>query len=111
MTQFFRDILEWIYGLVGSYGLAVMIFTLLIRTILTPLEISSRKGMRKMALIQPKINALQQKYGKDQAKLQQKQQELMKKEHYNGKGQTYHESDRRGRLPPRKTVADHSCGL
>ena len=83
MTQFFRDILEWIYGLVGSYGLAVMIFTLLIRTILTPLETSSRKGMRKMALIQPKINALQQKYGKDQAKLQQKQQELMKKEHYN----------------------------
>ena len=83
MTQFFRSILEWIYGLVGSYGLAVVCFTLLIRTILTPLEISSRKGMRKMAQIQPKINALQQKYGKDQAKLQQKQQELMRKEHYN----------------------------
>ena len=83
MTQFFRSILEWIYGVVGSYGLAVMIFTMLIRTVLTPLEISSRKGMRKMSAIQPKLNALQQKYGKDQAKLQQKQQELMKKEHYN----------------------------
>lgn len=83
MTQFFRSILEWIYSWVGSYGVAVVLFTLLIRTILTPLEISSRKGMRKMAAIQPKINALQQKYGKDQAKLQQKQQELMKKEHYN----------------------------
>ena len=78
-----RSILEWIYGLVGNYGVAVVIFTLLIRTILTPLEISSRKGMRKMSEIQPKLNALQQKYGKDQAKLQQKQQELMKKEHYN----------------------------
>ncbi|MBQ9299862.1 MAG: YidC/Oxa1 family membrane protein insertase [Clostridia bacterium] len=83
MTQFFRNILEWIYGLVGSYGVAVVLFTLLIRGILTPLEISSRKGMRKMATIQPKLNALQQKYGKDQAKLQQKQQELMKKENYN----------------------------
>ena len=83
MTAFFRSILEWIYGLVGNYGIAVVIFTVLIRTILTPLEISSRKGMRKMSLIQPKLNALQQKYGKDQQKLQQKQQELMKKEHYN----------------------------
>ena len=83
MSAFMRSILEWIYGLVGNYGVAVVIFTLLIRTILTPLEISSRKGMRKMSEIQPKLNALQQKYGKDQAKLQQKQQELMKKEHYN----------------------------
>lgn len=83
MTTLMRNILEWIYGVVGSYGVAVVLFTLLIRTILTPLEVKSRKGMRKMGEIQPKLNALQQKYGKDQAKLQQKQQELMKKEHYN----------------------------
>ena len=83
MTQALRSVLEWIYGLVGSYGLAVVIFTLLIRTILTPLEVSSRKGMRKMSKIQPKLNELQKKYANDQAKLQQKQQELMKKEHYN----------------------------
>ena len=83
MSAFMRSILEWIYGLVGNYGVAVVIFTLLIRTILTPLEISSRKGMRKMSEIQPKLNALQQKYGKDQAELQQKQQELMRNEHYN----------------------------
>lgn len=83
MTAFFRNILEWIYNLVGNYGVAVVVFTMLIRSILTPLEISSRKGMRKMSQIQPKLNALQQKYGKDQAKLQQKQQELMRKEHYN----------------------------
>ena len=83
MSAFMRSILAWIYGIVGNYGVAVVVFTLLIRTILTPLEISSRKGMRKMSEIQPKLNALQQKYGKDQAKLQQKQQELMRKEHYN----------------------------
>ncbi|MBQ7454881.1 MAG: YidC/Oxa1 family membrane protein insertase [Clostridia bacterium] len=83
MTQALRSVLEWIYGLVGSYGVAVLLFTLLIRTVLTPLEISSRKGMRKMALIQPKLTELQKKYANDQARLQQKQQELMKKEHYN----------------------------
>ena len=83
MTQIMRDILEWIYGFVGNYGIAVVIFTLLIRGILTPLEVISRKGMRRMQAIQPKLNALQKKYANDKVRLQQKQQELMQKEHYN----------------------------
>lgn len=83
MTAWFKSILEWIYGVVGSYGIAVMIFTVMFRVILTPFEVSSRKGMRKMAAIQPKLNELQKKYANDQAKLQQKQSELMRKEHYN----------------------------
>lgn len=88
MSTFFvsvwlREILQWIYGLVNNYGLAVIIFTVLIRSVLTPFEVKSRKGMRKMNEIQPKLNKLQQKYGNDKQKLQQKQAELMKKEHYN----------------------------
>ena len=78
-----RDILEWIYGFVGNYGIAVVIFTMLIRGVLTPLEVISRKGMRRMQTIQPKLNALQKKYANDKVRLQQKQQELMQKEHYN----------------------------
>ncbi len=78
-----RDILEWIYGIVGNYGIAVVIFTMLIRGVLTPLEVISRKGMRRMQAIQPKLNALQKKYANDKVRLQQKQQELMQKEHYN----------------------------
>lgn len=88
MSTFFvsvwlREILQWIYGLVNNYGIAVIIFTVLIRTVLTPFEVKSRKGMRKMSEIQPKLNKLQQKYGDDKQRLQQKQAELMKKEHYN----------------------------
>ena len=75
-----RDILEWIYGFVGNYGIAVVIFTMLIRGVLTPLEVISRKGMRRMQAIQPKLNALQKKYANDKVRLQQ---ELMQKEHYN----------------------------
>ena len=78
-----RDILEWIYGFVGNYGIAVVIFTMLIRGVLTPLEVISRKGMRRMQAIQPKLHALQKKYANDKVRLQQKQQELMQKEHYN----------------------------
>ena len=83
VTVWLREILQWIYGLVHNYGIAVIIFTVLIRTVLTPFEVKSRKGMRKMSEIQPKLNKLQQKYGDDKQRLQQKQAELMKKEHYN----------------------------
>ena len=83
VTVWLREILQWIYGLVNNYGIAVIIFTVLIRTVLTPFEVKSRKGMRKMSEMQPKLNKLQQKYGDDKERLQQKQAELMKKEHYN----------------------------
>lgn len=83
MVKILQDILQWIYNFTGSYGLAVIIFTILIRLVLTPLEVKSRKGMRRMTVIQPKLNELQKKYANDKAKLQQKQSELMKKEHYN----------------------------
>ncbi|MBR5111376.1 MAG: YidC/Oxa1 family membrane protein insertase [Clostridia bacterium] len=83
IEQFLYDILSGINSLVGNYGVAIIIFTMLMRLIIMPFDYKSRKGMRKMALIQPKINELQKKYGKDQQKLQQKQAELMKKEGYN----------------------------
>ena len=83
MNEFLKGIIDAIYSVLGNYGWSIMVFTLLIRIILLPFDYKSRKGMRKMALIQPKINELQKKYGKDQQKLQQKQAELMKKEGYN----------------------------
>lgn len=83
IEQFLYDILAGINSLVGNYGVSIIIFTILMRMLIMPFDYKSRKGMRKMALIQPKINELQKKYGKDQQKLQQKQAELMKKEGYN----------------------------
>ena len=83
MTDFLSGILDWFYNLTSNYGVAVICFTLFIRIILTPFEYKSRKGMRKMQKIQPKLNALQQKYGNDKERLQRKQTELMQKEKYN----------------------------
>lgn len=83
IEQFLYNVLAGINGLVGNYGVSIIIFTVLMRLIIMPFDYRSRKGMRKMALIQPKINELQKKYAKDQQKLQQKQAELMKKECYN----------------------------
>lgn len=83
ITNALRSILDWIYSIVSNYGWSIVIFTILIKVVLMPLDIKNRKGMRKMALIQPELNKLQKKYANDKQKLQQKQQEMMRKEHYN----------------------------
>ena len=81
MSGFFQSILEWIFSWVGNYGWAVVIFTLLIRLVLLPLDIKSKKSMRAMQKVQPKVLALQKKYANDKDKLNLKLNELYRKEH------------------------------
>jgi len=81
MVRYFMDFLNWINGWVGNYGWSIVLFTLFIRLILLPLDIKSKKSMRAMTRIQPKMNALQKKYANDRDKLNQKLSELYKKEH------------------------------
>ncbi|MBR2571668.1 MAG: YidC/Oxa1 family membrane protein insertase [Clostridia bacterium] len=80
ISAFLKQILDAIYGWVGNYGVAVILFTLLIRIVLLPLDIKSKKSMRRMSKIQPKVTALQQKYSKEPDKMNQKVQELYRKE-------------------------------
>lgn len=82
ITNALLAVIEWIYTIVRNHGWSIVIFTVLIRLVLVPLDVQSRKGMRKMQKIQPQLNALQKKYANDRAKLQQKQSELMRKERY-----------------------------
>ena len=81
MSGFFQSILEWIFSWVGNYGWAVVIFTLLIRLVLLPLDIKSKKSMRAMQKVQPKVLALQKKYANDKDKLNLKLNEPYRKEH------------------------------
>ena len=83
IVNFLSNILEFITGIVNNHGVSIIIFTVLMRLVCLPFDYKSRKGMRKMTEMQPKINALQKKYGNDKQKFQQKQAELMRKEHYN----------------------------
>ena len=59
ITNFLYDVLSAITGIVNNYGVSIMIFTLLMRMVCMPFDYRSRKGMRKMTLHQPKIDALQ----------------------------------------------------
>lgn len=83
IAEFLYNILEAITGIVKNHGVSIIIFTVLMRMVCMPFDYKSRKSMRKMQLIQPKLNALQKKYANDKQKYQQKQAELMRKEHYN----------------------------
>ena len=86
MNAFFQSILLGITTLVGSHGLAVILFTILIRLVLLPFDYKSRKSMRRMEKVNPQLQALQKKYANDKEKLQKKQAELYKKEKINPLG-------------------------
>ena len=84
---FIGDFLHWIlqsiYGVVGNYGWAVILFTLLIRLLLLPLDLKSKRSMKRTAAVQPQIDALNKKYADDREKLSQKMNELYKREKIN----------------------------
>ena len=55
ITTPLRWIMDMIYGVVGSYGLTIILFTLVIKLIILPLDIKQRNSMRRMQDIFPAI--------------------------------------------------------
>jgi len=76
-------LLDWIYGWCHDYGIAIIIFTLIVRGALFPLYASQIKGQLKMAEIQPKMQAIQKKYADNREALGREMQKLYKEEQYN----------------------------
>ena len=64
--------------LLGNFGLAIIVLTIVIRVITIPLTMQQLKASKAMQAIQPKIQELQKKYGKDQQKLGQETMKLYK---------------------------------
>jgi len=89
-VNFLGSILESLNKLTGSipapfggYGLAIILFTLLMRLVLMPLDIKSRKANYKIQEIQPELSELQKKYKNDPEKLNKKTMELYQKHQIN----------------------------
>lgn len=76
-------LLETIYGIVGNFGVAILIITLLVKGLFYPLANKSYASMAKMKMVQPKMKALQEQYPDDKAKQQQEIMELYKREKIN----------------------------
>lgn len=73
-------LLTWIYDFIGNYGLALLVFTILIKGVMYPLYAKQIKTTMNMSKMQPKIKEIQQKYAKDKALMNQKMAELYKEE-------------------------------
>ena len=80
LANIFGYVLNFIYGLVNNYGVAIIIFTILLRLILLPMNIKQQKNMKKSARIQEKMKELQDKYSNDSVRLSQEVQDLYKQE-------------------------------
>ena len=72
--------INWFYGYVSNFGLAIIAFTILMRLILFPLAHTSFKSMAKMKKLQPDMQRLKETYPDDRQKMQQELMALYKKE-------------------------------
>lgn len=76
-------IFNFIRSFVQSYGLSIILFTILFKAILLPLNIAQTKSTVKMQMVQPKLKEIQKKYKSDPKKLQEAQMALYKSEGVN----------------------------
>ena len=76
----FGYLLEWLYQFTSNYGLALILFSLVVKLVLLPLSIKSKKSMLKMSRLAPLAKALEAKYGDDKQKYQQELMALYKQE-------------------------------
>ena len=79
-------VLEWFYDLVGNWGWAIVLVTLLIKLILFPLSYKGMMSMQKLKDLAPQMKELKEKYGKDPQKMNAKMMEMYKKNGANPMG-------------------------
>lgn len=82
-SKFLLMILEFFYGLTNSFGLAIVILTILVRVALYPLNQKQMRSMQQMQKIQPRLKVIQEKYGDDKQKLNAEMMRLYKENNVN----------------------------
>ena len=84
MISFFANIfgyiLNFLYTYLGNFGLAIIIFSIIIKLILLPITIKQQKTMKKTAKVQEKLKEIQDKYKNNPEKLNQETIDLYKRE-------------------------------
>ena len=83
LTKPIFDALHWLHGIVGNFGVAILLLTVGIKLIFFPLANKSYKAMAKMRALQPKVMKLRERFGEDKQKLNQEMMALYKKEKVN----------------------------
>ena len=83
LTKPFFYAIDWIYGVVGNFGVAILIFTLVVKLLFFPLANKSYRSMSKMKLLGPKMTELRERLKDEPAELQKATMALYKQEKVN----------------------------
>ncbi|NLB50657.1 MAG: YidC/Oxa1 family membrane protein insertase [Clostridiaceae bacterium] len=78
LYSLFGWILGSLYTWLNSYGLVIILFTILIRLVLMPLGLRSQRSTLRQQTLQPEVNEIKRRYPKDQARVQELTQQLYK---------------------------------
>ena len=80
LSEIFGYVLNFLYNLINNYGVAIIIFSVLLRLILIPITIKQQKTMKKSAKLQEKMKEIQEKYKNNPEKMNQETIALYKNE-------------------------------
>jgi len=83
LTKPFFLVINWLYGILGNFGIAVLAFTVLVKLVFYPLANKSYRSMGKMRLLQPKIQQIREKHAEDRMSMNREMMELYKTEKVN----------------------------
>lgn len=76
----FGYLLDWLYQFSNSYGLSLIIFSIVVQLVMLPMTAKSKKSMMKMSRLQPQLQELQRRYADDPQRQNQALQALYKEE-------------------------------
>jgi YidC/Oxa1 family membrane protein insertase len=75
--------LDWLNGILGNFGLAIMVFTVCVKALFFPLANYSYRSMSKMKLLGPKMTALRERYKDEPQRMQQEMMAMYRAEKVN----------------------------
>ena len=80
LANLFGYVLNFLYNLVNNYGVAIILFCVVLKLITLPISIKQQKTMKKTAKIQAKMQEIQEKYKNDQVRMNQEMLDVYKQE-------------------------------
>jgi len=77
------DFLKFLANISGSWGIAIILLTIIVRAAMWPSSVSQQRSMRTMQTLQPKMKAIQDRYKNDPQTMQRKMMEFYKEHKFN----------------------------
>ena len=81
--KLFGQLLLWLFDVVGNYGVAIILFALVVKLIMLPFQLKSKKSMMRTSRMTPRLKELEKKFGNDRQRYQEEVNKMYKEEGVN----------------------------